>query len=166
MNTEAEQVSTGPRPVAASGPEGGGLSSASEQPAVPSSREIVFEDPAPVRGLPWMRKIRDVEELKEVARVAKEDGHGVIAATHLIQKQGEVVGYASIGAMPVVFTWLHSKKVKARETVALLNTAEALAAANSGVVCVPCMRTSPLFGFMEKFGYKLGGDYGLFFKRL
>jgi len=127
-----------------------------------------FDEKSPLQQMPWLRQIQSEHEMALLMEAARADGHGVISATHLVQKDGELVGYASIGAVPLLFTWLHTKKVRARETLGLLNTVEAVAAGKGArLVCMPCEESSPLFKYMESFGCTpAGGPYRLFYKRL
>jgi hypothetical protein len=117
-------------------------------------------------ALPYMRVIRDEAEQRRLEHVARGDMHMPMFPTHIAEREGEIIGYASIG--PVMFAWLHTKAVRARESVALLNLAENAAAATGCLaLCVPCTTDSPFSPFMTHFGYREGGTVGqLFFKRL
>ena len=117
-------------------------------------------------ALPYLRVIRDEAELRRLEAVARGDGHMPMFPTHVAERDGEIIGYASIG--PMMFAWLHTRAVRARESVALLNLAEnAAAMTGSLAICVPCTRESPFSPYMTHLGYREGGTVGqLFFKRL
>jgi hypothetical protein len=117
--------------------------------------------------LPRVVPISNPEELQILERVAASDNHRVIAPSHIVVKGGEIVGYGSIGQIPMVNVWLHSQRVKARESLALLNLAENIAAlAGFKVICMPCAEDSPFLPFMERFGYESLGKSTFNLKKL
>ena len=116
---------------------------------------------------PWVTPIRSDAEREALAQVAASDGHQVLAATHLVRREGGIIGYASLGAVPLLLTWVHSAKVRSRESLGLLNLAENLvAAAGARLVCTPCTQESPFRPYMEGLGYAYIGESGLFLKPL
>lgn len=98
-------------------------------------------------------------ELTELVDVARSDNHAVIAPTHVVRKHEDIVGYASIaGAVPVL-TWLHSDKVKARDSLFLNQLAENLVRAQtSKTMIVPCSVASPFNDLMPSLGYQQSGE--------
>ena len=114
----------------------------------------------------WLRPAR-AEELPALRAAALADNHEIIAPTHVFEKRGEIVGYASLGSVPLVLPWFHTKKCKAADTLYLINQLENLSA-NSGqkLVCVPFAEGSPLEPFIERLGYVRGGKFNLTFKEL
>lgn len=132
---------------------------------VPSAKVAM---PGATPWLPWLRPVQDWD-LAPLKAAAGDDGHVVIAPTHVIWKEGELAGYVSLGRMPLLLSWLHTHKIKARDTQYVLNLCENLAsaAAPGGVLCVPCVEQSPLRPYMEKFGYGISAErVALCFKRL
>jgi Xaa-Pro aminopeptidase len=105
-------------------------------------------------GLAQIRPVRSAEELQALEKAAAADDHTVIAATHLITKGKEIVGYASIGGLVMVNVWMDSQRLKARESCHLINTIENIAA-NGGAraLCVPCAAHSPFYPLMPGLGY-------------
>lgn len=112
-----------------------------------------------------VRPVRNADDLKAVAQAAAADNHKVIAPTQMVMRGDAVVGYASIGAIPLVHTWVDSRRVRARESFGLLNFAENLVA-NSGVgsLIVPCWEGSPFSPLMERMGYRKLGTTTLWVK--
>jgi hypothetical protein len=106
--------------------------------------------------------------LKELQRAAADDKHNVIVPTHIAEKDGRVIGYASIGALPLVNVWLDSKAGKPRDTLNLLNQVENEAYRQGHrTICMPCWNGSPLRPFMEtQFGYKHLMESGYYVKKL
>lgn len=131
-----------------------------EEPAAVNGEALAHATaPAPNQNLqdllPWLVPLTTVEQFKTLETAAREDGHGICAPTHLVVKRGEVVGYVSVCAVPMINVWLHTKKVKGRESAYVLNMAENLAAAaGHNMVCVPCGPGSPFAPFINQVGYK------------
>jgi hypothetical protein len=138
---------------------------------------VAATDDALKRSQPWLRRLnydpspaareqlaRDLAQLKAEA---KDDAHDVMAATHVVEQDGKIIGYASIGAIPMVNLWLSSKKQRPRDAMSLLNMVEN-AAANMGlqVICVPCGNISPFRKLMNRFGYNYLMESGFFTKKL
>jgi hypothetical protein len=102
--------------------------------------------------------------LQGLELLAKADGHGVIYPTHAVMRgDEEIVGYGSLGRVPMFFAWLHSRKLGPRESFEAWRQAEALLKGR-GPVCVPCTDGSPLLPFLEKKGYSKVGTAHLFIK--
>ena len=127
-----------------------------------------MSDPNAIAFLPTLRPLRSNADYHAVHAAAEADQHRVIAATHMVEKKGAVVGYCSLGAATPLLVWLDTKQVQARDSLYLLNMAENVAA-NAGVrqLMVPCQTTSPFHPHMEKFGYQnAGAPFDIFLKTL
>jgi len=117
--------------------------------------------------LPWLRKISSKEEVAALAKVAAEDQHQIVGATHLAEKNGQIIGYASIGAITMLNVWADSKNVHARESAYLLNLAECTAAAMGlRTICLPCAAESPFLPYIDKLGYHRLGSATFNLKQL
>jgi len=127
-----------------------------------------MSDAKPLTFLPTLRPLRTNADYHAVHVAAEADQHRVIAATHMVEKHGQVVGYCSLGAATPMLVWLDTKQVQARDSLYLLNMAENIAA-NAGVrqLMVPCQTDSPFHAHMEKFGYQNAGKpFDIFLKSL
>ena len=127
-------------------------------------RPVAATDDALKRSQPWLRRLNydqspaAREQLgKDLALLNAEaaaDNHTSLAPTHVVELDGQIIGYASIAAVPMVNLWLSSKKQRPRDAMALLNMVEnAAAAAGLQVICVPCGDSSPFRKLMNRFGY-------------
>ena len=99
---------------------------------------------------------------------AEKNNAGIWAATHLIVKDEECVGYVSIGALPFVATWMHRTKLRNRECLGVLNFVENHVAATLGSdnLILPVHTGSAMLPFVERLGYvKTEFDY-VFIKNL
>lgn len=109
-----------------------------------------------------------VRELNQLGEEAKADDHVLFFPTDIAKRGDETLGYASIGALPMVNVWFHTQKVKGRDSATLMNMVE-YAAKQRGfnTICVPCWKSSPLREAIEKWlGYSYFGETGLFVKTL
>jgi hypothetical protein len=111
-----------------------------------------------------------VTRLKDLQAAAKADDHILFHPTHIAERgpEKEILGYATIGAIPLVNVWFDSKRVKGRESATLMNMVENEAQrAGHHTICVPCWASSPLRPMIEKgLGYSYFGEAGLFLKTL
>lgn len=122
-------------------------------------------------GFVGFDRVRSQEEMDQLIAKAKEDNHGVFIPTHPLRKDGELVGYFSIGhpGAILVFAWLSTKELGARDSFSLINAVEGMVAGPpiaSGMICWPIPENSPFFPLMEKLGYKDAGSYHFFIKNL
>jgi hypothetical protein len=114
---------------------------------------------------PQMRRM-SLADLEPLQAAAASDNHIVIFPSHVAEQAGEIVGYASICMVPLLFCWVHSEKVKARDSFRLLREVEAEAARISPAVVLPCAQTSPFHPLMHRLGYKRLGPADWHFKSL
>jgi hypothetical protein len=101
-----------------------------------------------------VRPIGSQAEFDHLVANAKTDDHVVLFPTHAVWKGGEIVGYGSINATPIVNVWLHSEKIGPRDSVQLLGVAEALATTQGlKQIIMPCAENSPFYPMMDKLGF-------------
>lgn len=114
-----------------------------------------------------LRQIRTPDELKRLREAAKVDDHRVLLATHLVEKDGKIVGYGSINGAPIVNLWLDSKSVSAIDSVRLLRRlTDGLGFTGARHVLMPCAEKSPFTPFMENLGFERLGPTTLYLKGL
>lgn len=110
-------------------------------------------------GFVELQPLTKPEELEYLKARAAEDGHEVLFPTHLAIKDGEIVGYVSLGFLPTVNIWMSSKGVKVRDSLALLNIGQhMLRERKIKHFLMPCAKNSPYYPFMEKLGFKCFGE--------
>lgn len=107
----------------------------------------------------------DYAELAQAARA--DSGHIAVAPTHVVEKEGRIVGYFSLGAIPLALVWLDTKACQVLDTVVVVSTYENLARAmGHQALCVPCSKTSPFYQYMKKNGFVEMSDMTMFVKSL
>ena len=119
-------------------------------------------------GYPYIDRLRGKEEFDQLVVLSKADNHGVYVPTHPVRKNGELVGYFSINSpgVPIVWAWLSTKQLHARESLGLINTVEnAVHLANNSGIAFPVPKESPFHALMEKLGYVNTGSYDFFVKQ-
>ena len=114
-----------------------------------------------------IRPIQSEEERLEVYEEADKDGNShPLMPTHVVKKGEDIVGAFCLYS-PTVYWWMHTQKVKGRDSFSIFQTMSALLA-NDGVskFILPCEPESPYFSLLSK---KLshhsgteGGDWRLF----
>lgn len=113
-----------------------------------------------------IKPITTPEQLLAVAEAARADDHShLVGATHLAEKDGEIVGCFTIG--PCVHWWMHSEKCKARDSFHTMLSIETLLR-NQGYqrAYILCAQSSPYFDHMDKFGCTDVGTSHIFMKEL
>lgn len=95
-------------------------------------------------------------DMDALRAAAATDGHQVTLPTHLIERDGHIIGYFSIQPTVMLNAWVHSDKVRARESFHLLNLAENLAVNLTGLrlVSLPCALESPFAPVINHLGYQ------------
>ena len=113
-----------------------------------------------------MKLIRE-EDIEELLDATQADNHIAIAPTHVVRKDGEMIGYASIAGIPLVHWWLDSEKGTAMDTIRVQRACEARAL-DSGITHyqILCSDDSPYLPKMQKLGYKFVGKTNLFVKEI
>ena len=113
---------------------------------------------------PSLRLIKE-EEIEQLIEKAAKDDHQVVAPTHVIEKDGEIVGYMSIDAVPTVHSWFDSKVLKVRDSAVVDLQLKAIMN-NNGIehYFMPCASISPFRTVMESAGYKKLYDSTIFIK--
>lgn len=112
-----------------------------------------------------VRPYREADKV-ELNIAASEDKHGVAAPTHVVLKEGKIVGYLSINAVPTVLMWMHTKNIKVRDSLDVATFFENFISAQGFLGClVPMQNSSPIEPYMEKVGYVLASpDTTIYFK--
>jgi len=130
---------------------------------VPTPDTILLPFPGPVPGaVPIAAQVVPLttqEQYQALLCAAAEDHHTVVGPTHIVVKGGQVVGYGSLGAVPMLNVWVHSAHVNKFESVRLLRQAESmLAALGARMVILPVDENSPFRKYVTKLGYKNLGN--------
>ena len=112
-----------------------------------------------------VRAVRGEREYDMVQERAGENGHTVLNPTHMILKDGEVVGAFGL-EVSCVSWWMHDEKSGKRDNLAAYQVLEALLSERGATgYMVPCEAESPYHGMMETMGStKFKGNWSIFAK--
>lgn len=91
--------------------------------SLPSKRS----DSGPQDLLPLIRPLRDAADLRALQEAAAQDNHLVLAPNFVIEKNGEIVGYTGLNTLPLCQGWLHTTRMRPRDSVIVFNHMENLA---------------------------------------
>jgi hypothetical protein len=105
--------------------------------------------------VPKVRKIKDQAELDAIMAASKADNDGCLLPTHVVIKNGEIVGCASLAVLPVMMVWNHSTKVGPRDSIQLKHTYDAIMEEKGAKsYAILCNKQSPYNGHMKQLGFK------------
>jgi hypothetical protein len=108
-----------------------------------------------VNPFPRLRKIIDEAERQKVYAAIKADNDNLNHASHVWERGGEIVGAASLGAVPVLLGWHHQTKISARDSFHMLRVYEAVFDSKGFSIFYTLVnKRSPYNSFMPQFGYK------------
>lgn len=122
------------------------------------------------KRLRWLRRVRP-EELEALVRLTQEDKHELIAPTHVFLRDGELIGCASVAAVPLVLPWFHTQRCQAADSLYMINQMENLLANvmppdGQSLICVPFVKGSPFEPHIERLGYVNAGAVNITFKKV
>jgi hypothetical protein len=105
------------------------------------------------------------EELPELESCMLADDHNVVMPTHVFKKKGDIIGSASVGAAPLVWWWMDSKKAKALDSVRCIKKLEEEYRSH-GVnrAFVVCDKGSNFFPHLERLGNKFMWEANIYYK--
>ena len=105
--------------------------------------------------LPDIRKITTDKEYQSVINAAKMDNDALNYPTHMLYKDGKIVGGWGLGGIPIVLVWHDSKLITSRDSLMLSNTIDTVMNDRGHTSFLQaCNSKSPYNRYMEKhFGY-------------
>jgi len=111
--------------------------------------------------------IQDKAAQKKVLAAARENGEGVLDATHAVIRNGDIIGAISL-SVNCSSVWMHKEKVKARDSASILQCLDTLML-DRGITSylMPCEEKSPYYRVMDKLGFqRVLGNWSLFIRDL
>lgn len=99
--------------------------------------------------------LKDNATARRLFEAAAADDHTVIAPTHVMVRGEQIIGYLSLGAMPVVQSWFDSKSGHVLDSLKMIEMGEAvIASQGASAYQVAVSENSPFAPHMERLGYK------------
>lgn len=96
------------------------------------------------------------EDLPTLEALAKQDGHGTVFPTHVVEKGEQIIGWLhiGIGMLPVVLVWMDTTRSNSRDSWVVVQFFENAAKDRGALgVMLPCKEDSPFYPFLERLGY-------------
>ncbi|MDE2106054.1 MAG: hypothetical protein KGL39_53015 [Patescibacteria group bacterium] len=104
---------------------------------------------------PKFRLIDSQDEALKVVEAIKADNDSLILPSHLVERRCEIVGAASLGVMPLVCVWNHSKHITARDSMHLKLVYDSIMETKGHqTYLIACNKQSPYNSHMERLGFK------------
>jgi len=111
--------------------------------------------------------IKDNETVRKLFEAAKADNHLCIAPTHVMLRGDQIIGYLSLGGMPVVQAWFDSRSGHVLDSLKMIEMGEAVFDSQGGKqFMIAVDERSPFFPHMERLGFKPVMTTTLFHKQL
>jgi hypothetical protein len=109
--------------------------------------------------LPHLRPIRP-HELEPLRAAAAADAHEVIDPTHVLVREGKIIGYASLAHhVSLVNCWISSAEAGPLDSLCALSAVESLVAEHgSRGIVLPCDTKSPFYSKLARLGYRTLGE--------
>lgn len=122
---------------------------------------------APLQTAAVLRTISSPEEVHAVTQAAHAAGNSCIAPTHIIERDGQAVGYASLAAVPILTGWLHEEHISQPEGHRIIAELEA-EARRQGLpfLCFPCTDDCRFKPDMTALGYRKSKTVTFYLKPL
>lgn len=137
------------------------------QPMNPETDNVVNLPAPKLTERARLVSIKDNETARRLFEAAQADHHVTIAPTHVMIRGEQIIGYLSLGGMPVVQAWFDSKSGHVLDSLKMIEMGEAIFD-SQGVkgFCVGVSADSPFAPHMERLGFKNIGQQVLWHKTL
>lgn len=113
-------------------------------------------------SLPITRKIQSPAEIDALEKAMDGQDSLIVAPTHLVRKDGQIVGHWAINSIPVVQAW-HDDNLINRDSYYLINTLQTtLNDRGINRHMVALSKESPYNSLMHRVGYTLAGNANLY----
>lgn len=106
-------------------------------------------------SLPTARKILTAEEHGRVVQAAIADNDSMHYPTHVVEKDGKIVGAWGLGNVPLVMVWHKSDDISPKESMILNNNFRSIMNDRGNQqFFIACNSKSPYIDHMGRFGFK------------
>lgn len=106
-------------------------------------------------SFPKFRMIKTDAEREMVLKAIAADNDKLVLPNYLAERNGEIVGAASLGMVPLVLVWNHTQKITAKDSMHMKLAYDiAMEARGHKKFWIACNQKSPYNAHMEKLGYK------------
>jgi hypothetical protein len=104
-------------------------------------------------------------EFDAVRNAAEADSDGVVFPTHVMRRDGDIVGAMGVNSLPLLTLWMHREKTSALDSVTVLDrVADFMRFTGRTAYAAPCSRTSPFYPHIQRLGFREILDGGLYLR--
>ena len=112
-----------------------------------------------------IKRITTIDQLTEAKELATRDQHDLVAPTHVVVKEGKVIGHVSIAGAPLLICHFAMGMAEALDTFTVVHVAEQMLELGGAKEMLTVVSPiSPVYPNMKKMGYKYLGNVDLFVK--
>lgn len=107
--------------------------------------------------MPTIRRVKSEADLAAIREAMGDQDTLRVMPTHIIEKDGKVVGHWSVGAVPLVLGW-HDKDLNVRDSISIMEAFKAVMD-DRGIqdYLIGLSKDSPYNAYMTKSGFE---DFG------
>lgn len=106
-----------------------------------------------MNSFPTVKLIQTLEQESKVLQAARTNNDSIICPTHVVERNGEIIGAASIARIPLLLIWSHRSKISARDSMHLKRVYDSIMETKGyPKYFVACDETSPYNSYMDRFG--------------
>lgn len=108
-----------------------------------------------MNAFPRVRLIQTLEQETEALQAARANNDSIIHPTHVVERDGEIIGASSIARVPILLIWNHTERVSARDSMHLKRVYDSIMETKGfPKYFIACNERSPYNSYMKRFGYK------------
>lgn len=114
-----------------------------------------------------IRPFTGIDEVP-VSQAAEQNAHSVLAPSHVVLKEGKIVGALEIATSIPVLVWAHTEKMGIRDSLDVMRFYENLVFGTGNKrIILPCKKNSPFLPYLKnpKSGYVDCGEFNFFLKK-
>ena len=117
--------------------------------------------------LPEIRKITTNEEYQATINASKMDNHNIHAPTHMLYKDGKIVGAWCLDGMPLTMIWHDSKNITVKDSMMLNKTIDTVMNDRGHKeYLMACDTDSPYTNYMQRFGHDILWTTNIYWKNI
>jgi hypothetical protein len=108
-----------------------------------------------MNSFPTVKLIQTLEQESNVLQAARANNDSIIHPTHVVERNGEIIGASSFGRIPILLLWNHTEKVSARDSMHLKRVYDSIMETKGFPrYFIACNENSPYNSHMKRFGFR------------
>ena len=108
-----------------------------------------------MNAFPRVRLIQTLEQETEALQAARANNDSINYPTHVVERNGEIIGASSIARVPLLLVWHHTERVSARDSMHLKRVYDSIMETKGfPKYFIACSESSPYISHMTRLGYR------------